>query len=311
LIRQAGISDTSYSAIDERSGGKIAALSEVDSVSGLVFTAAVLPNGGFFVIQGYSPTSQAIQRFNVVEGRRIQGNREVIIGRMISDSMKKKVGENIELGNSRYKVVGIYESSVGWEEMGGVMTLRDAQNFVGRPRKVTMYSVKLKDPTTASQVVEKINNQLTDVHAALSGEFADEMPDMQNSTAMVNCISLMALFLGGLGVMNTMLMAVLERTREIGVLRSMGWRRRSVLSMIFNESVLLGSLGGITGIITGILLGQLLAMEPTMGSMLKPGYNTFMFVRAILVAVMLGGLGGIYPAIRASQQPPVEALRYE
>ena len=312
MIRQAGISDTGYSAIDERTGGKIAALPQVDAVTGLIFTAVMLPNNsGFFVIQGYAPNSQAIKRFNVVEGRLIESNREIILGRMISDSLKKSVGESVELGNSRFKVVGIYESSAGWEEMGGVMTLRDAQSFSGKPRKVSMYAVKLKDPTTARQTVEDINSRFTDVHAALSGEFADEMPDMQNSNAMLSGISFMAILLGGLGVMNTMLMAVMERTREIGVLRSLGWRRRSVLGMIVNESVLLGVLGGLIGILAGIGFGLLITLEPSMGAMLKPGYTGMMFFRAILVAVLLGGLGGIYPAMRASQQPPVEALRYE
>jgi putative ABC transport system permease protein len=312
MIRQAGISDTGYSAIDERSGAKIAAFPEVKAITGLVFTAAMLPgSSGFFVIQGYAPNSQALEKFNVVEGRKITSNREIMIGRMISDSLHKKVGESLELGNSRYKVVGIYESSVGWEEMGGVMTLRDAQNFSGKPRKVTMYSVKLADPSTAKTMVDKINKQLPEVHAALTGEFTNEMPDMQNSSAMVNGISFMAVLLGGFGMMNTMLMAVLERTREIGVLRSLGWRRSSILGQIVRESLLLGELGGFSGIILGIILGWLLTLEPTMGSALVPHYNWEMFIRAFLVAVLLGGIGGIYPAIRASQQPPVEALRYE
>jgi len=311
MIRQAGISDTGYSAIDERSGARIAAFPEVKAVTGLVFSAAVLPGKGFFIIQGYAPSSQGIQRFNVVEGRKIQANREIMIGRMISDSLHKEVGQSLELGNSRFKVVGIYESSVGWEEMGGVMTLRDAQNFTGKPRKVTMYSVKLADPATAKATVDKINTQLPDVHAALSGQFTNEMPDMQNSTAMVNGISFVAILLGGLGMMNTMLMAVLERTREIGVLRSLGWRRRAVLGQIIKESLLLGGLGGIAGILFGFFLGWLMILEPSMGSALASKYNLMMFVRVMLVALLLGGIGGLYPAIRASQQPPVEALRYE
>ncbi|NMB55603.1 MAG: FtsX-like permease family protein [Leptolinea sp.] len=311
MIRQAGIADTSYSTIDERSGARIAALPEVKAITGLLFTAVVLPGKGFFVIQGYAPNSQGIQRFNVVEGRKIQANREIMIGRMISDSLHKDIGQSLELGNSRFKVVGIYESSVGWEEMGGVMTLRDAQNFTGKPRKVTMYSVKLADPATAKATVDKINTQLPDVHAALSGQFTNEMPDMQNSTAMVNGISFVAILLGGLGMMNTMLMAVLERTREIGVLRSLGWRRRAVLGQIIKESLLLGGLGGIAGILFGFFLGWMLVLEPSMGSALASKYNLMMFVRVMLVALLLGGIGGLYPAIRASQQPPVEALRYE
>ena len=82
-----------------------------------------------------------------------------MIGSMIAESLKKKVGESLELGTSRFKVVGIYESSVGWEEMGGVMTLRDAQNFVGKPRKVSMYALKLKDSSTA--VDDGSQNQYT------------------------------------------------------------------------------------------------------------------------------------------------------
>jgi ABC-type antimicrobial peptide transport system permease subunit len=312
MIRQAGISDTGYSAIDERTGAKISAYPEVKAVTGLIFTAVILPGSkGFFVIQGYAPKSLGVQRFKIVEGRAINGNREIMIGSMISKSLNKKVGESIELGNSRFKVVGIYESSVGWEEMGGVVTLRDAQNFIGKPRKVSMYAIKLMDPSTAIATVAKINSQLPDVHASLTGEFTDQMPDMQNSTAMVNAVSVMAVLLGGLGVMNTMLMAVLERTREIGVLRALGWRRRSILGLIVRESLLVGVLGGISGILMGFFLGWLLSIEPTMGAAMKPAYDWQMFARAILVAVLLGGIGGIFPAIRASQQPPVEALRYE
>ncbi|NLF52505.1 MAG: FtsX-like permease family protein [Leptolinea sp.] len=312
MIRQAGVSDTGYSTIDERVGARIAAFPEVEAVSGLIFTAAVLPgSGGFFILQGCAPNSFGIKRFNVVEGRPIQSNREIMIGRMTSDSLKKSVGETLQLGNYRYKVVGIYESSSSWEDMGGVVTLRDGQNFAGKPRKVTMYSIKVKDPKTAPDVVNKINSQLPDVHASLASDFTNEMPDMQNSAAMVNGISFVAIFLGGLGLMNTMLMAVLERTREIGVLRSMGWRRRSVLGMIVKESLLLGLLGGITGILMGIGLTRLVMLEPSMGELLVPDYKVSMFIRALMVAILLGGFGGIYPAYRASQQPPVEALRYE
>lgn len=312
VIRQAGISDTGYSTIDERVGTKIAAFPEVEAISGLIFTAAVLPgSGGFFILQGCSPKSFGIKRFNVVEGRPIQSNREIMIGRMTSDSQKKSIGETLQLGNYRYKVVGIYESSSSWEDMGGVVTLRDGQNFAGKPRKVTMYSVKVKDFNTAHGLVDKINSEIPDVHASLASDFTNEMPDMQNSAAMVNGISFVAIFLGGLGLMNTMLMAVLERTREIGVLRSMGWQRRSVLGMIVKESLLLGVLGGITGILMGVGLTRLVMLEPSMGELLVPEYSVLMFIRALMVAILLGGFGGIYPAYRASQQLPVEALRYE
>ncbi|NMB89811.1 MAG: ABC transporter permease, partial [Chloroflexi bacterium] len=309
MVRQADISDSSMSALDERTGEKIAAMPGVTSVSGLIFTAVVLPESGFFIVQGYSPHEFGIQRFRIVEGKPLQTNHQIIIGKDIAEALKKKVGENIELSGRRYRIVGIYESSVGWEQMGGVMTLRDAQTFTGRPRKVSMYSVKVDNPQQASAIVDAINQQLPDAHAALSGEFADQLPDMQNSNGIMTGISLLAIIVGGLGVLNTMLMAVLERTREIGVLRALGWRRRAVLGMIMKESLLLAILGAIAGVLIALSLGGLMGL--TMGDLVTPVWDWDVFARAILIALLLGLLGGLYPAYRATRLQPIEALRYE
>ena len=111
--------------------------------------------------------------------------------------------------------------------------------------------------------------------------------------------------------MNTMLMAVLERTREIGVLRALGWRRRRILGMILQEATLLGILGGLTGILIALGLGFLFSKTPMVGEMLSPVWEVDIFIRAIAIALFLGILGGIYPAFRATRLQPVEALRYE
>jgi len=221
------------------------------------------------------------------------------------------VGQTLDLSGTRFKIVGIYTSSVSWEELGGVITLRDAQTFMGRPRKVTLFSIKLRNPSQAKAVVEKINREIPDVHAALSGEFASQMPDMEAMDAIMVGISFLAIGVGGLGVMNTMLMAVMERTREIGVLRALGWRRRSILLMIMKEALLLAGLGALAGILIAFGLVALIHMEPSMGQAMEASWNVRIFIRAVLVALILGGVGGLYPAYRATRLQPVEALRYE
>lgn len=312
MIRQAGIADTGYSTIDERIGDKIALLPEVQSASGLIFTATALPDAGmFFILQGYAPHSYSIQRFNITEGEYLTGNHQIMLGRMIANAMHKEVGDTIEIGNTRFKIVGIFESGSGWQEMGGVISLRDAQTFAGKPHKVSLYMVKLNDTTQAAAVVEEINTLYPEIHAALTGEFADQMPDMQSMAAMMGAISFLAIFVGGVGVMNTMLMAVLERTREIGVLRALGWRRRRILGMIMQESLLLGIFGGIVGIGVALGLGYALGNIPMLGSALTPIWEMDIFTRAIIVALSLGLVGGIYPALRATRLQPVEALMYE
>ncbi|MFQ5616111.1 MAG: FtsX-like permease family protein [Anaerolineales bacterium] len=311
ILRQADIADTSLSAIDERIGKKIAAMPEVQSVSGMIIAIAGLPETPFFFAQGYEPNGYAIRRFVPLQGKRISGNRQLMLGRAIADALNKEVGDTLELSGSRYKVVGIFETGTAWEEMGGVISLRDAQILAGRPRKTTVMSVKLVDSRTAVEIVGKINAQFPEIHAALTGEFVEQMPDMQNMDIMMNAISFLAIAVGGVSVMNTMLMAVLERTREIGVLRALGWRRRKILGLIIQESLILGILGGVTGILIAFGLTFLMTQAPMVGDALAPIWQTDAFIRAILVAALLGLLGGIYPAFRATRLQPVEALRYE
>ncbi len=312
MIRQANIADTSLSAIDERIGERISALPDVEYVNGMSFTATMLTDPvGFFILSGYEPNSYAVQNFKLVDGNRITGNRQIMLGKLMSDTMHWDVGKTIDLAGTRFKVVGIFESDSSWTELGGVVTLRDVQAFGGRPRKVMLYMVKVHEAQRAPLVVEDINRRFPDVHATLSGEFADAMPDMVAADAMLGGISFLAILIGGLGVMNTMLMAVLERTREIGVLRALGWRRKSVLGLIMRESLLLGLLGGFLGLPVALLLAYSMKLIEMTSDMLDPIWTPDIFIRAILVAVFLGLIGGLYPALRATRLEPVEALRYE
>jgi ABC-type lipoprotein release transport system permease subunit len=312
IMRQADVADTSLSAIDERIGDLVASLPEVENVSGMLMSAAMLPdNAGFFMIQGYAPQEYAIRRFEVVEGGPLTGNHQVLLGRMMAEAMHKSVGETIDVSGHRYRIVGIFESGIGWEELGGVLSLREAQAFAGRPHKVTLYMVKVKDPEQAAQVADRINREFPEVHAALAGEFVDSMPDMKNANRFMTALSLLTILVGGVGVLNTMLMAVHERTREIGVLRAVGWGRRRVLEMVMKESVLLALLGGVVGILFALGLVWGLNRIPMLGGLLAPRWEWDVFARAILVALMLGLIGGAYPAFRATRMQPVEALRYE
>jgi len=312
MVQQRDASDSGYAVIDEELGSRILAMPEVESVSGMMIAAASTEDAPIFVLQGYAPREESILRFNVVDGERISRNRQVMLGRAMADSLEVEVGESITLQDSRYRVVGIFESGQAWEELGGIVTLRDAQRVAGRPRKVTWFSVDVTNPNDAEAVVEQINAQYPEVRATLSGEFADSLPDMKTSNGMADGIAIMAILVGGIGVMNTMLMAVLERTREIGVLRALGWRRRAVLGLILREALALGAVG--------VLSGVFVALVMTLGLRLIPGadivtdliiWSPEIVLQAAVVAVVMGVVGGIYPAFRATRFAPVEALRYE
>jgi ABC-type antimicrobial peptide transport system permease subunit len=312
VVRQADIADTSLSALDERLGDKIAAMPEIESVSGIVFNFGMIPgSSAFFILQGYGPNEFGIRHFVITEGERIKSNHQIMLGKWMAENLNKDVGDTIEVSGTRFRVVGIYEVGSGWEEMGGVSTIHDAQILAGRPRKVSFFGLKLRYPDQAREVIDKLNAQFPEAYAALSGEFVDQLPDMGRADNLFSGISLMAVFVGGVGVLNTMLMSVYERTREIGVLRALGWQRRGVLVLILKEALLLGILGGVVGIGVAFALTSGLMQIPYLAGAIQPIFDATVFERAFVVAMLLGAIGGLYPAYRATRLQPVEALRYE
>jgi putative ABC transport system permease protein len=124
-------------------------------------------------------------------------------------------------------------------------------------------------------------------------------------------IGLLAMLVGGIVVANTMMMSIYERTREIGTLRALGWRKGRILSQIVEESLLLCLIAGFLGSFLGILLMQLISSIPGFGGMLAADWSTGIFINAIILTLIVGLIAGAYPAWRASRLQPVEALRYE
>jgi ABC-type antimicrobial peptide transport system permease subunit len=265
----------------------------------------------FFLLFGYAPYEPAINHFKIVEGRGLQGNREIILGRKALDGMKTKIGEVIRLGEIGFRVVGVYETGVSYEESAGVMSLRDAQALMGKPRQVSMYGVKVKDPAQAEAIQKQMEAALPDMLVVMASSFAQNLPDMQSMNVMMWGIGLLAIVVGGISMMNTMIMSVYERTREIGTLRAVGWRRRRVLAMVLKESVVLSLLGTLVGFVSAMVLLWLMQFIPVWGDFMKITLSPKLLSMTLFIALALGAIGGVYPAWRASNLSPVEALRYE
>ncbi|MCX7838699.1 MAG: ABC transporter permease [Anaerolineae bacterium] len=310
-IAEAKASDLSLAAIDDKVGKWTATLPAVQQVSGMLFGITSVAGTPYFFVIGIEPTSYAMRHYAITEGERLRSPREILLGKIAAKNLKKKVGDTLTLAGSSYRIVGIYETGTSYEDAGGVISLAEAQRLFKKPNQVSFYFVKLKDPSQAEAVKQAIEARWSQVSVSRSTEFINKTNDMQSFRAMANALSFLSIFVGGVGIMNAMLMSVYERTREIGTLRALGWRRRRVVGMILREALALGLAGGITGILCGMGLAALLAQEPTMGAYLKPAYTLPVFLQAIVVALVLGSIGALYPAWRAANLSPIEALRYE
>ncbi len=252
-----------------------------------------------------------MNHYKLVEGRAIQRPNEIILGKIAADTYKVHTGGVISLYDNRYKIVGIFETGVTYEDGGGVLALREAQRLLGRPRSVTFIFVDVRDPSQAPEIVAALNRRFPEARASLSSDFAQSTNDIASTMAMTNAIRFLAILVGGIVVANTMIMSIYERTREIGTLRAVGWPRLRIITQILQESLYLCLFAALFGAILGVLLLTAVALIPGVNQFIAPAWQLQTFVVAIGVALILGLLGGLYPAWRASRLQPVEALRYE
>ncbi len=311
LIAMQANTDSDFSAIDERVGSRMAAMPEVEAVAGVIFTALSTEKMPMLILSGYHPRSFVMGHFRIVEGSSLTTPHQILVGRRAAEQMGLKVGDTLRLQEFTFRVVGIYETGVAYEDVGGVVSLREAQTLSGKLRQVQMYYIKLKRSEEAEAVRDRLKAAFPGIDFALTTEAEQVVSDLRLMRQMIGQISFLAVFIGAVGMLNTMLMSVLERTREIGVLRALGWRRRRVLGMILRESLLLGILGGLCGIALGVLLAAVVKQMPGIAQAFAPAFKPTIFLQATLVSLVAGGLGGLYPAWRATRMHPAEALRYE
>jgi ABC-type antimicrobial peptide transport system permease subunit len=299
------------SAVDQAIVRRIADVPGVKSAEGFLTGYTAVGDLPFFVVFGYHPQGRAIRDFKIVAGESLQANRQIVLGRVASENLEVGVGDSVRLFDASFRIVGIYETGVPFEDGGGVVSLRDAQNLFGQPRKVSFFGVRLEDPGQADAVIDAIETRFPEVSVSKASEFSEDVADLQYMESSTWGIAVLALVVGGAGMMNTMVMSVFERTREIGVLRALGWHRRRILWMILRESVILSLLGGLVGVVLGVGVTLLLNRLPVISSFAQASFGLVLFVQVFFTALILGVLGGAYPSWRASLLRPVEALRYE
>jgi ABC-type antimicrobial peptide transport system permease subunit len=310
-LMQAKVADMSLSTLDERMVSQIQAMPGVKSVSPYLMGFVMTSDMPLFIIGGLDPNSGAIKHYKLVEGRHVARPNEIIVGKLAADNYKLETGDTVTLYDNRYKVVGIFETGVGYEDGGGILALREAQRLLNLPRSVSFIFVDAETPAAAEPLRAALARRFPEAQVSLSSSFAQETDDMQEMNGLIAAIGVLAMIVGAVVVANTMLMSIYERTREIGTLRAVGWRKKRILGQVIQESLLLCLLAGILGSLVGVAVMELVGRAPTLGSMLAPSWSWTIFVRAIVVAVIVGLISALYPAWRASRLRPVEALRYE
>jgi ABC-type antimicrobial peptide transport system permease subunit len=230
----------------------------------------------------------------------------------------------IELVGATFEVVGLFESPL--EEVPflsglGIMPMGYYRTTFGRPINMAVAHLEpgrraesIRDVkeglARGREVSPRLTARLSGLKANTIEDFLDSFKQVELVDSFALAISLLAALVSVIGVTNTMLMSVFDRTREIGLLRAIGWSRLRIVSMIEAEGVLLSVAGGLLGIPFGLLLIQASKLLIEMG-WLNVTLDWGLYGMAVGVATAIGLFGSLYPAVRAAVLPPTEALRYE
>ncbi len=270
---------------------------------------------GGFLVNGIDSSKLALVGINSVNGTIFTNgsSNEIIIGKTVAQNLNKTVGSKIDIYGTEFEVTGIFESGNFIYDIGVFTSLSTLQNLTNNTGKVSYIQVKVNDNANASQVSKTIQDERPNDLSATTA--VDQANRINQSLGMIDtaswAISLLAIVIGGVGVINTMIMSVFERTREIGVLKAVGWKDRRILGMILGESIVLTLVAAVVGIILGIVAVEIIFKFFITSQSFEAVLTMDTLLKAFGVALLVGIVGGLYPAYRASRLAPTEALRYE
>ena len=237
------------------------------------------------------------------------------------------VGQTITINNVRFEVVGVMEEQGGFagddDTVYVPLTTAQARFFPQRTlsgeRPVAAIYASVVDETQVDAAIEQIERTLRERHK-LGPDDVDDFQIMSQQaildlvseitgilTIFLGAIAGISLLVGGIGIMNIMLASVTERTREIGIRRAIGARRKQIILQFLIETVVLSTVGGITGLSLGLLIPILITLFAGMPTVI----TTFSIVLPLFISIGIGIVFGLYPAARASEVDPIIALRHE
>jgi len=314
MVAQDGASDLTFSAVPARDVDRIAALDGVERANGALIEVSKQSGNPYFLVFGYEPESLADEPLTLVSGRLLElgAESEAILGSKAAAELGLEVGGTIEIDRHAFEVVGIYEVDDKLRAGGAIVPLAILQDVSRRQDVVTAIHVIVSRGADPDAVADAVERDLTGLAAIRN---VDEYSKVDQGFEIIDAanlaISLLAVGIGAIGVMNTMIMSIFERTREIGILRAVGWRGSRILRLVVYESLFICLIAAAFGVALGILASRAVLLVPSVSTFLAPSYPPELFVRALAVGVLVALMGAIYPAARAVRLSPMEALRHE
>jgi putative ABC transport system permease protein len=305
---------------------------EVKAVSPTVTTSSTLKNGttssSGVTVTGVTTSYETVQDITVQSGRNVMDidldnrNKVVVLGYNVATELfgfTNPVDQTVQIDGTTYKVIGVLaekgEELTGSVDDSVLIPFTTAQRFIGQTY-VTSATVLMTDEDSVemgmAKMKQKLYNQFDGDETLYSvrnqSSVSEALDSVSNTmTLLLAGIASISLIVGGIGIMNIMLVSVTERTREIGIRKAIGARKKDIMLQFLIEAIVLSALGGILGAAIGIGSAEILSSTLDMTSQI----TWWVVGGSVSFSVLIGVIFGIFPANKASNLSPLEALRYQ
>ena len=308
---QSGAADLTRSLLPEELAGNVRRSEGVSQVARVFLLVGAVEQSDSSLLFGYVPGEFPERRLVVVSGRRPTGN-EALVGDGAARIHHLRVGGPVRAGKRSFRVAGIFHSGNAFVDRGVVLPLRVVQSIAQRPHEVTTLAVIAKVGATPKAVAKRLESHFPGITAVVEPGQAVKVDTSSRLIVTAGWIfSLLALIIGGIGVTNTMAMAVFERVREIGIMRAVGWSSRRIAGLIVCESLGIGLLALALGLLGGWVAAVLFTEHSSLSSLTEADFTGSVFAWGLAFALGVALLGALDHAWREVRLTPIDALRRE
>ena len=315
VVAQKGAPDLLDSVVTDK---QVAGLSETPGVASaigaLVTTTPLDSSHPQFLEVGVDPAALETFGVEVVAGRAYAATatNEIMLGWQAAEDLGKHVGDTVRIDKTTYRVVGIYSIKQVFGDAASMLPLITMQANERKPGTVTLMAVKARPGVAIDALRKTIETEYPNLATVrLASEFGRVDRNIEFLRAAKTGATIVALLIGIIIVMNTMLLSLVERTKEFGLLRALGWTRRRLVSLVMGEALSISLLGAMLGVGLAFLLTFTLARVSSLQGLLDPQYPASTFGLALYSAVGIGLIAALYPSLRAGALRPGVALRRE
>jgi putative ABC transport system permease protein len=262
------------------------------------------------LIMGVDPEVEFhLKRWWTVTGQPVRGPADLVAGSTLAARLGLTIGEQVKIGNRSFTVTGLLSETGSQDDQLLVADLTTTQGLLGRSGRVSLVEVAaLCGDCPVEDMVQQIGIALPDVEVrAIQQVVRSRMHALEQFRTLSLAVAGVVVLIGGLVVFVTMMNSVTERTREIGIFRAIGFRRRHIIQLFLLEAVVVGLLAGFCGYLAGI--GVTWLALPFFDAHHGPTWDPVLAGGALLLSLGVGSLAALYPAWHASRLEPCEALR--